>query len=365
MAWIVIGSTVIGGVMANSAANKQSKAIKDANAANNRYLDAAFPYMEDNLETVTGYYNQMRAKGPYTGDFYADPNKWQKRANESMFKTGNANAKLGQEMSGLGMNMMNKAGGFVDNASSLYDQYSNLATRPDMMAKADQYAQDNMSPIVKAMMRDDTRKLEEQTLPGINMGASGSGNANSSRAGVATAIAERGYNDRLADVSTDVYNSLRDASLTQSNTEFGQSMDALSGAGNANTTLAGAYNDGMNAATTGANLSTTGVNTALGAGNNRQLWEQGGLDADRAQWDYLNSYNYNLGKDYMGFLSGNNVSGNYMVNNVDPFSATIGGGMTGYGIGMDLYSRMNQGAGNNIVPTTPNAVPRPQARPWG
>lgn len=332
MAWVMIGSAVIGGALANNAAKQQSKAISTANAQNNQYLNAVMPDIKENIGNVKGFYNDMLAKGPYQGDFYAGPNQMQTDAINSMYNVGNANVNFGT-------NLMNDASGFVGNASDLYSQYSNLANRPDMMAQADQYAQDNMSPIVQAMMRDQKRTLTEQTLPGINKAASGSGNVNSSRAGVADAIATRDYQDRLADVSTDVYNSLRDSRLSQGNTEFNQTLNALSGAGGVNNTLGNAF-------TTGANMATTGAGTALNAGNAMNTLDQGQLDADRAQYDYLNNYNYNLGKDYQGFLTGNNITGNYQMNAVSPGAATIGGAMSGYGFGTDYLSGRPGGFGN-------------------
>ncbi len=69
MAWVVIGSAVVGGIAANSAAKKNAAAIDRANEQNNQYLNAAMPYINTNLGNVSGYYNDMIAKGPYQGTF--------------------------------------------------------------------------------------------------------------------------------------------------------------------------------------------------------------------------------------------------------------------------------------------------------
>ena len=335
MAWVVIGSAVVGGIAANSAAKKNAAAMDRANEQNNQYLNAAMPYIKDNMESVTDTYKNMLESGPYKGDFYAGPNDNQIAANNALYKFGMGNL-------GLGQNLMNQAGGFANNANSLFGQYSGMVNRPDMMSQATDYAMDNMNPIVQAMMRDSTRQLNEQTLPGINKMASGSGNVNSSRAGVADALANRAYDDRMADVRSDVFNSLRNASLNQSNTQFNQSMNALSGANAANNTLGNAF-------TTGTNLATAGGNMALGAGTNQQGYDQAGLEADRAQFDYLNNYDYNRGKDYMGFLTGNNVQGNYQMNPVSPGAATIGGAMSGLGFGMNYGPQISNAFKNVFV----------------
>ena len=319
--WGQIIGAVAGGLLANKAAKDDRAAQERMNEQNNQYINAAMPYIKDNMESVTDTYKNMLETGPYKGDFYAGPNDNQIAANNALYKFGMGNL-------GLGQNLMNQAGGFANNANDLFGQYSGMVNRPDMMSQATDYAMDNMNPIVQAMMRDSTRQLNEQTLPGINKMASGSGNVNSSRAGVADALANRAYDDRMADVRSDVFNSLRNASLNQSNTQFNQSMNALSGANAANNTLGNAF-------TTGTNLATAGGNMALGAGANQQGYDQAALDADRAQFDYLNNYGYNLGKDYMGFLTGNKVEGNYAANKVNPMMETLAGAKAGFGFGGD------------------------------
>ena len=317
--WGQIIGAVAGGLLANKGAKADRAAQERMNEQNNQYINAAMPYIKDNMASVSDTYKNMLETGPYQGSFYAGPNDMQTAANSALYDMGTANM-------GIGQNLMNQAGGFANNANSLFGQYSGMVNRPDMMSQATDYAMDNMNPIVQAMMRDSTRQLNEQTLPGINKMASGSGNVNSSRAGVADALANRAYDDRMADVRSDVFNSLRNASLNQSNTQFNQSMNALSGANAANNTLGNAF-------TTGTNLATAGGNMALGAGANQQGYDQAALDADRAQFDYLNNYGYNLGKDYQGFLTGNQIKGSYEANKVNPMMETLAGAKAGFGFG--------------------------------
>lgn len=315
----IIGS-IIGGMMANSAARRQAAAIDRANEQNNQYLNAVMPYIEDNISTVSSDLEALRAAGPYTGDYYADPNSMQTDANAALYN-------LGTGQLGTGSALADETRGFTSNANDLYSRFANLSDRPDVMAGATEYAQNNMSPIVDALMRDSKRTLTEQTLPGINIAASGSGNVNSSRAGVADAIATRDYEDRLMDTKTDVFNQLRNDAIAQRNTEFNQAVNALSNAGGVNNTLGNAFFRGND-------LAAAGVTSALGAGNNQNTWDQGRMNADRANYDYINNYNYNLGKDYGSFLAGGSPgSGNYQANTVSPGAATFGGMMSGFGMG--------------------------------
>ena len=309
---------VISGAMGMAAANKKAKAIDRMNDQNNQYLNAAMPYVKDNLELVKGDYTDMRDAGPYTGDYFADPNQMQTDANASLYDLG-----MGQV--GLSNDLTNATKGFTGNANTLFNKFSDMSNRPDVMAGATQYAQDNMNPIVDALMRDSKRTLTEQTLPGINQAASGSGNVNSSRAGVADAIATRDYEDRLMDTKTDVFNQLRNDAITQKNTEFNQGINALTNANMVNNTLGSTFFRGND-------LAAAGVTSALGAGNNQNTWDQARMNADRANYDYTTGYNYNLGKDYGAFLAGGSPgSGNYQLNAVNPAMAGFGAAKSGFG----------------------------------
>ena len=330
MVWGAIIPAAISAGAAYFGGKAQKKAINKANAQNNQYLNATMPYVRENLDRANTDYQSMRDRGPYRGEYFAGPNAMQLEGNQALYDYGVRNR-------GLGQSLMDRTGGFVDNQNNLFNAYTSMVDRPDMMTRADQFAQANMSPIVAAMMRDDTRRLEEQTLPGINTAASGSGNVNSSRAGVASAIAERAYGDRLADVSSNVYNNLRDASLRQSNTEFDQSLRSLAGANNANNNIGRTF-------ALGDTMFGSAVSNSLTAGNNQNAWDQARMNADKNQYDYETGYLYNLGKDYGGFLaSGSPGSGNYQVNNVSPIAAAAGGGVTGFGLGGKLSNLFGGG----------------------
>jgi hypothetical protein len=248
------------------------------------------------------------------------------------------------------------------------------------------------------MLRDDRRALEEGTLPGINMGASGSGNTNSSRAGIASAVAQRGFADREADVRSDVVRQLRDAKLAQDNAQFNQAMDATGSMGNsmANTgaflgnavgnignqatmtgNMGGAYGNASNAAinaannignvgtqfgnaanvnnqisnafNTGTNLATNGGNMAFGAGTNQQGFDQTGLNDTRANFEGNRDFGYNMYKDYMGGMLGRAPSTNNtaQANMVNPTAETFAGMGAGFGFGNQYGPQIGSAIGNS------------------
>lgn len=337
-----IFGAIVGGIGGRKAAQFDRAQIDEMNEKNNRFFEYLYPKMTKNIDRVEGDFDKMYETGAYTGDMFAPANERMRNTTDQMYN-------FGQDQFTTGNRLMDENAGFGQNNRDLYANFTDLANRGtamfdanaarDPMADASAYAQSNMSPIVKAMMRDDRRALEEGTLPTIGMNASNTGNTNSSRAGVASAIARRAFDDRKADVSTDVFNSLRDAKLAEDAAKFGRGLDAIGAAGSqfgnagtANRAISDAYRTGIDAA-------ATGLNTSFGAASNDRRFDQEQLDADKALFDYNTGYNYNLGKDFGGFLSGSRmpVQADYKLNAVSPMAGMLGGAQAGYGAMNQLF----------------------------
>ena len=375
MAWIIVGSTVVGGIMANSAAKKQAAAIDRQNEAAMAGYYQYEPYVDAGLKGGETAFNNVLDQGPYQGQTLADRSQYQlgvlgmgqniagnaMNSGSGLMNTGagfgaNANALYNGAMTnadrignyqgnfndvvnnnnrisgmteGLATDVARTAdaygriAGNIDNARRGYgaaandyrniqgqfgnisNQFGNLgnqfgqlgndqrayegnfknlagqnqditnrftnmaneASGVDRLQKANQYAQDNASPLVDAMLRDDRRNLTENTLTGINMSASGSGNANSSRAGVADAIANRAFNDRRADTMATVQDQLRTASLNQQNTAFDQTSNSLTNAANSITNTGNLNNAAMGTIDAQGNMLNNQGNSLANQGN--------------------------------------------------------------------------------------------------
>lgn len=175
-----IAGSIIGGMFANKAAKDQRAAMAEANRMRMMpYLDVQ-PYLQDFYSGGTDALQSGLDAGFYQGTTRAgmDP----------LSREGiNAGA-------GFGRRGVTDATGFMNNAAGFGQNYADLFNRAsqDMLGNATQYAANNVEPLLSAAMRDSRRTLEEQQLPGVGLAASGSGNTNSSRAGVREAILERG-----------------------------------------------------------------------------------------------------------------------------------------------------------------------------
>ena len=306
-ALIGAGASLLGSKM-------QSKAQDRANAANMASFNQYKPYVDANLKGSQGALDGVLSTGAYQGQTLAAPNQ---------FQTGTANTmgNFGTNMMNSGNAMMGNTAGFGNNANSLYGQYQGMANaaQQDRLSNAMDYASANSGSLVDAAMRDDRRNLQENTLTGIDMAASGSGNMNSSRAGVAEAVANRAYDDRRADVATNIQNSLIDRSLNQQAQQFRDQGSALQGAGQANQSIQSAYGVGLNTLGQGANF-------GMNAGNTLQGFDQAQLNDQRQQFEDQRDFELEQRKGYQAGILGRapQTNNNFKANMNNPYACRAG-----------------------------------------
>lgn len=185
-------------------------------------------------------------------------------------------------LTGTGINNVGFANNFGNNAADLYSRFSGDPTQ-SFFNTANQYANNPyVDSLIDASSRDVTRNLFERELPGIDRAAAGSGNLNSTRAGVESAIATRGAADRLADMSGQIRSQFFGKGLEMGQNQFNQNLQ----------NLLGVNNQLLNAGTTGASFLGAGqdyasnaFNQGTTAGGLFQGQDQRMLDADKAQFD--------------------------------------------------------------------------------
>jgi hypothetical protein len=285
------------------------------------------PYVDANLEGGKSALTGVLNTGAYQGQTLAGANN---------FQTGTANTmgNYGMGMMNSGNAMMGNAAGFGNNANSLYGQYQGMANsaQQDRLGNAMGYASANTGGLVDSAMRDDRRNLQENTLTGIDMAASGSGNMNSSRAGIAEAVANRAYDDRRADVTTNIQNSLIDRSLGQQAQQFQDQGSALQGAGQANDGLQSAYSMGMNTLGQGSNF-------GMNAGNSLQGYNQANLNDQRQRFEQQRDFEMEQRKGYQSGMLGKAVGSPSVQPNLNnPYTAAVGGAMNGFGFASDYMA---------------------------
>ena len=326
--WGQIAGAAISGLMSRNAAKKQSAAMDRATEAQMMGYTDAQPYIRRMYEGGEGALNDALAKGYYADPTYASLNQDQRNA-------------LGNQLS-LSNTGFADSSGFMDAGRGFAGNYQDLYNRSgtNMLDTAVDYAANNSEPLLQSAMRDSYRNLTENTLPGISRSASATGNTNSSRAGVAEAIAQRAYDDRSADTAANIQDRLIGRSMTEQ-------QNRLSNMSNANRNLATTYG-------TGFDLGNNASRLGLGAGGAYQADQQNQYNDARANFEgerdfALDQYNrYNAG--ILGRAP--QTAGQVTPNLVDPTMAGLSGAIGGFGMGGNFMNMFGNGINTGGYGTT-------------
>jgi hypothetical protein len=165
----------------------------------------------------------------------------------------------------------------------------------------------NIDAQVNNAMLNARQTARDVTMPGIEQNAAISGNTNSSRAGIAQGMVERGLAQQSADLGASLRGqAYKDGLSLASNTAQSNnqaSLGALSGAANAGTNAA---NSGVNASTAAIN-NQTGLYGLAGTGaTGQQQANQANLDNQAAQFQSGTQSPYAALNGLMGIIGSNN-----------------------------------------------------------
>ncbi len=304
-----LGGSLIGGFMGNKSAKQDRAAEAEANRMRMMpYMDAR-PYTQDMMRRGQGALNSALDAGYYQGPTYAGLNPIQNQAIQNIAGVGTRTAQDANQF-------MDAGRGFGTNYLDIYNRASQ-----NPLDNAVNYATANTEPLLRAAMRDDYRGLTEQTLPGIGQGASATGNTNSSRAGIAEAVAQRAYDDRSADVAANIQDKLISRSMQAD-------QNQLANMTTANQNLAGTYSTGFGNAGTAADYMQN-------AGGMLRQEQQGIYDNQRGQFEGNRDYNLDQIMRYNAGILGRTPTstGGVQTNSANPMMAGLSGAMAGFGFG--------------------------------
>lgn len=325
----VIGGAALTSRAARKGAQQQAAAQRDAAEMQAESFRFYKPYIRDAIGQGKGALNRQLATG-HIGD-YSDRQTYAQMNDMTMGGLNYANDQA-VALANTPANFMGASGGFANNFSNLYNRAADLGSDGIYGASVlnDATAYGSSSPQAQAMvdsiMRDDTRRLNEQTLPTIAREAALGRNTNSSRSAVAAAIAKRGYDDRRADVGADVADMLTGRYIDQRNTDFGNATDLNAQMGNV-------YNNAYKMIPQLAAMRT-------GAGNAFQAEQQAILDDARMRFEGRRDFDMDALNAYNAGILGQAVRQspqNPIQVTASPSAAGIGGAMAGAGFGLDLY----------------------------
>lgn len=261
------------------------------------------PYLKNAFDSAQDIYNKQAGTPYYQGNTYAGMTQDGKDA-LARLKAYASTTTMGtaDQLNALGTQMA----GYGAKAGSTVDQYLAMAGQDPTQSNIDAANKYAANPYVDAMIdansRDVTRNLKESTLPGIDRAASGGGNLNSSRAGVAAGIARRGAEDRIADISATLRGNAYSQGLTMAQNDRSQNLSALGNAASAYGNLASFGVDALGKSSDAAFGAFDAINKANAS---EQADRQGQLTANFQKWLGEDSRASDLLGRYANVVAGN------------------------------------------------------------
>lgn len=283
------------------------------------------PYLTYGFGQAKDLYQQAAKNPVYQGNRVADLNPYSSNIANLVGNYAPTSFGLAQNALGQSSQVAGTGAGFAGNAADLYSRYSGIDPTQSILNNAAQYAN---SPYAQGMIdaagRDVTRNLYENQLPTLAKAAAGSGNTNSTRAGVESAIAQRGAADRLADISSSIRGTLFNTGLQQSQNQFNQNLqNSLA----ANSQLANAFGAGNNAMVQGQQMMGNAFDQGSAAGQLFQNQEQAKLNAEMQKFNEGRDVPLDLLGKYMSMIQGN--YGGTTTTQLPSYGGGFGGGFGG------------------------------------
>lgn len=254
------------------------------------------PYLDSAFSQAQTAYNTQAGTPYYQGDTYAGMSAEAKAALDAMrgYATGTGLTSANQ-MSQIGTNLA----GYATQSGGLIDKYLQGSNADAITAEAGKYA-DNpyIQSQIDAAAGDVRRNLTEDILPAIDRNASAGGGINSSRAGIASGIAQRGAADRIANIGANIRSQA-----------WSQGLDMARDSAEANLTAANAFgalgSQGIDALRAGADAGYGAFDRINASNTLDQADRQGYLDEDFEQWQGEDQRAWDLLNRYYGIVGGN------------------------------------------------------------
>lgn len=218
----------------------------------------------------------------YTGQRVADLNPFQTSSANNLGSFANNTSGLSYGLMNTGVDNLGASGNVGMNAMNVFNR-SSMDPTQQIINQAGMYANNPfMDGMIDAAGRDVTRQLNEQALPSLARTASGTGNTNSSRAGVESAILQRGAQDRLADISSGIRSQFFGKGLDMAQGQFNQNLTNML---NANNQLLNAGQFGAGLVGAGQDFANNAFTQGQAAGGVFQTQDQNQLNANMAQFN--------------------------------------------------------------------------------
>ena len=242
----------------------------------------ALPFWQQGLAGASNLFNEINANPAYGGQRVADLNPYQINSANQLGNYSQNTAGMSNAFNRAGLSNLNAGANYGKNAQSIYSLAGQDPTQ-SIINNAGQYANNPyISGMIDAANRDVSRSLAENDLPSMNRSYAGTGNLNSSRAGVQDAITQRGAMDRMADTSSQIRSQFFGQGLGMAQNQYNNNLSNMM---SANNQLYNAGNMGSSLLNAGQNYATNNFNQGQQAGGMFQQQNQNRLNANQ---DFFN-----------------------------------------------------------------------------
>lgn len=218
----------------------------------------------------------------YAGPRVAGLNEFQTQGANTLGSFSQNTAPLAGLATGLSGSLAASGATYGQNANQVFQQAS-MDPTGYVMDVAKQYANSPYATgMIDAANRDTQRMLTEQQLPSLARAAAGGGNTNSTRAGVESAILQRGAADRMADTAANIRGTLFNNGLSAGQSQWNQRLGNMM---QANQGLLSGFQTGISGVQAGQDLASTAFNQSQAAGGVFQNQAQNEINGTKSYWD--------------------------------------------------------------------------------
>ncbi|MFC3214625.1 tail fiber domain-containing protein [Novosphingobium panipatense] len=208
--------------------------------------------------------------------------------------------------SGTGMNAANQMSSIGSNlaryatqAGGMIDKYISGSSTDAITSAARRYADSPyLQDQIDAAAGDVRRNLTENILPSVDRSASAGGNINSSRAGIASGIAQRGAAEEIAQIGANLRSKAYSEGLGLAKDEAAASLNAANAYGQLG-------QQGIDALSAGTQAGYGAFDRINAANALDQQDRQGQLDADLASWEGNDNRAFDQLSKYMNIVGSN------------------------------------------------------------
>lgn len=258
----------------------KSEAVVDPGAQ--EAFNIAKPSMQFANTQGVNLAQQVMQNPAFSGQRVADLNPFQTSSANNLGSFANNTAGLGYGLMNTGLGSLGASSAVGANAADIFGR-SSMDPTQQIINQAGMFANNPyVDGMIDASGRDVSRQLNEQTLPSLARGFAGTGNTNSSRAGVESAIAQRGAADRLADISSGIRGQFFGKGMDLAQNQYNQNLTNMM---NANQGLLGAGQFGAGLVGAGQDFSTNAFAQGQNAGGLFQNQEQNVIQGNMNQFN--------------------------------------------------------------------------------